>query len=280
MARLGAVAFIHRFGSALNPHLHFHCVVQDGVFAPAPAGGARLILTPLQLIDRLAALVPPPRVHRHRYFGVLAPNSPLRPAVTAMALPAAPRANSAPHADEPAHRRAARYAWALLLARIYEVFPLRCPTCGGDMRIIAFITEAAVVRDILLALKRADSATHHRPGPRSAAVGSARRCSERRIPARGHPRPARTGLRLRSAPCLVGGHPSAPPPRVVRTTRAGRCRLPEVRPVALHCLRARPGNRTQHRVDSESSALARRLTDITKPQILGLVWLDFLFFIL
>ena len=37
-------------------------------------------------------------------------------------------------------------------ARIYEVFPLRCPNCGGDMRIIAFITEATVMRDILLAL--------------------------------------------------------------------------------------------------------------------------------
>jgi len=26
----------------------------------------------------VAALVPPPRMQRHRYFGVLAPNSPLR----------------------------------------------------------------------------------------------------------------------------------------------------------------------------------------------------------
>ena len=32
MARIGAVAFIHRFGALLNPHLHFHCVVVDGVF--------------------------------------------------------------------------------------------------------------------------------------------------------------------------------------------------------------------------------------------------------
>jgi hypothetical protein len=30
-------------------------------------------------------------------------------------------------AAEPSHCRAARYAWALLLARIYEVFPLRYP---------------------------------------------------------------------------------------------------------------------------------------------------------
>jgi hypothetical protein len=38
-ARLGAVAFILRFGSALNPYLHFHCVVLDGVFESTPTGG-------------------------------------------------------------------------------------------------------------------------------------------------------------------------------------------------------------------------------------------------
>jgi hypothetical protein len=37
-ARLGAVAFIHRFGSTLNADLHFHCAVIDGVF-DAAAGG-------------------------------------------------------------------------------------------------------------------------------------------------------------------------------------------------------------------------------------------------
>jgi len=48
----------------------------------------------------------------------------------------------------PMHRPA-RYVWALLLARIYEVLPLLCPNCGGAMRIIAFITEAVVIREIL-----------------------------------------------------------------------------------------------------------------------------------
>lgn len=32
MARISAVAFIHHFGALLNPHVHFHCVVVDGVF--------------------------------------------------------------------------------------------------------------------------------------------------------------------------------------------------------------------------------------------------------
>ena len=40
-------------------------------------------------------------------------------------------------------------ARALLLARIYEVFPLLCPQCGAEMRIIAFITDASTGRDIL-----------------------------------------------------------------------------------------------------------------------------------
>ena len=59
-----------------------------------------------------------------------------------------PAANLQP-AAEPAHRCAARYAWALLLARIYEVFPLICPNCSGAIRIIAFVTDAPTARDIL-----------------------------------------------------------------------------------------------------------------------------------
>ena len=31
-SRIGAVAFIHRFGALLNPHVHFHCVVVEGGF--------------------------------------------------------------------------------------------------------------------------------------------------------------------------------------------------------------------------------------------------------
>ncbi|MGB7988727.1 MAG: transposase [Candidatus Methylophosphatis roskildensis] len=174
---------------------------------PGPGGGVTLMLTPLELLDRLAGLVrprraeqgshswgcgpgagrgrpigawkrqlhpitvaapvtalrgAPPRRHRHHTFGVLAPNAPLRAAVTALAgtavqtpvvpapaRPPNPPSASAEAAEVPIHRRAARYAWALLLARIYEVFPLLCPKCGGELRIIAFVTEAVSVRQIL-----------------------------------------------------------------------------------------------------------------------------------
>ena len=50
---------------------------------PGPGGSVRLMLTPLERFERLAALIPPPRRHRHRYYGVLAPNAPLRAQVHA-----------------------------------------------------------------------------------------------------------------------------------------------------------------------------------------------------
>ena len=39
--------------------------------------------------------------------------------------------------------------WARLIARIYEVDPLRCRRCGGSTQLIAFITEPAVIVRIL-----------------------------------------------------------------------------------------------------------------------------------
>jgi len=35
------------------------------------------------------------------------------------------------------------------MARMGEEFPLECPNCGGDIRLIAFITEPGPIRKIL-----------------------------------------------------------------------------------------------------------------------------------
>ena len=42
-----------------------------------------------------------------------------------------------------------RIAWAKLLARVGEEFPLACPNCGGDIRLISFITQPEMIRKIL-----------------------------------------------------------------------------------------------------------------------------------
>ena len=51
--------------------------------------------------------------------------------------------------EDERHRAASRYLWAMLLARIYEAFPLTCPICHAQMRIISFIDDASAVRKIL-----------------------------------------------------------------------------------------------------------------------------------
>jgi hypothetical protein len=45
--------------------------------------------------------------------------------------------------------KAFRKSWARLIQIIYEVDPLICPKCQGVMRIISFIEDAQVIRDIL-----------------------------------------------------------------------------------------------------------------------------------
>jgi len=130
-----------------------------------PGASGVIELSPFEFLDRLADLIPQPRKHRHRYHGVFAPNHPLRPAVTALAVGNVGKQRDAttgghadgPHATEgccnthekPRSHDTSRIAWAKLMARVGEEFPLLCPGCGGDIRLIAFITEPGPIRKIL-----------------------------------------------------------------------------------------------------------------------------------
>lgn len=51
--------------------------------------------------------------------------------------------------DVPERAAQRRRSWARLLRRIYEVDPLVCPRCGEDLKIVAVITDPAVVDRIL-----------------------------------------------------------------------------------------------------------------------------------
>ena len=78
-----------------------------------------------------------------------------------------------------AHGRPARISWARLLKRVFEIDLEHCPNCGGELKIIAAIFEAAVIERIL---------TH---------LGLHADCGRRTAPARG-PTP-QEGLALASA---------------------------------------------------------------------------------
>jgi Putative transposase/Transposase zinc-binding domain len=42
-----------------------------------------------------------------------------------------------------------RMTWAALIKCVYEVDPLKCPKCGGTMKVVSFIEEDVVIRKIL-----------------------------------------------------------------------------------------------------------------------------------
>jgi hypothetical protein len=133
-------------------------------------GQSHLILSPTEFLKRVAKLIPPPRKHRHHYFGAIAPNSKLRPYVIKEAGPAAKteftlkeaiqkmgldkpqQANIDPEKSKPKTKRKASCSWAMLIARIFEVMPLLCIHCGQPMKIISFVTEPLTIKTILNAI--------------------------------------------------------------------------------------------------------------------------------
>lgn len=134
-------------------------------------GTTHLRFHPLELLERLAALTPRPRINLVLYYGVLAAHAawrPRLPAPGAEALPAAPSASrdvqqatdaatasastggtSSKTVARPSARRGSNWLWAELMQRSFGFDVLACARCGGRFELIAVIEQAAVVRRIL-----------------------------------------------------------------------------------------------------------------------------------
>jgi hypothetical protein len=116
---------------------------------PWSDGTTGIKLSSLELLEKLAALVPLPRLHLVRYGGCLAPHSKLRAAIILT-----PRQQGL---EEPKDRSTSpNWTWARLLKRVFAIDRERCPVCQqGRLQIIAVIMEASVVNKILRHLKLA-----------------------------------------------------------------------------------------------------------------------------
>ena len=116
---------------------------------PWSDGTTGIRLSPLELLEKLAALVPLPRVHLVRYGGCLAPHSHLRGAII-------PTPRQQGMEDEEPDTASPRWSWARLLKRVFSFAMARCPWCQqGALRIIAAITQGEVIRKLLQHLKLA-----------------------------------------------------------------------------------------------------------------------------
>ena len=132
-----------------------------GLRRPWRDGTTGFVFEPVELIARLASLVPAPRGHLIRYHGVLGPRSRWRSAVVrdrasfAPArgeLPPTQRPLATPGPERPANRRELRerrLTWAELMQRVWAVDVLECPRCHGRRHLIAVITDPAVVESFL-----------------------------------------------------------------------------------------------------------------------------------
>jgi hypothetical protein len=112
---------------------------------PWSDGTSSVELSPLALIARLAALVPPPKRHLVRYFGVLSSHAASRSQVVPAPVEPTPTA-----LDKPKNK--SRYiSWSELLRRTFG-FELLCSKCKGPLRLVALIKSEDVARKILTAM--------------------------------------------------------------------------------------------------------------------------------
>jgi hypothetical protein len=136
--------------------------------AAGPTAGTETV-DPLEFLARVVTHIPDPGQVMQRYYGWYASRTRgtrRRQASDAAGAPV-------PIADpEDWSLRAARYRWAELLRRIFEVDPLACPWCRGPMRMLAVITDPAVITRIL-----AQRARHRDPAHRSRSPPPRRRRS-------------------------------------------------------------------------------------------------------
>ena len=100
--------------------------------SPYKDGTTHIVMEPLEFMERLAALVPRPRLHLIRFHGVLAPNAKLRSKI----VPTPAERATEPAADHaPAQRETPRMSWARLLKRVFDIDIEHCPNCGGSLNI-------------------------------------------------------------------------------------------------------------------------------------------------
>ena len=106
-------------------------------------GTTHLVFDPTELLERLAAITPRPRINLILYYGVLGARSAWR----ARVVPT-PQVGDVSEALEDA-RTPSSYLWAHLMRRSFGFDVLACARCGGRMRLVALIDQPPVIQRIL-----------------------------------------------------------------------------------------------------------------------------------
>lgn len=122
-------------------------------------GTRAVVLEPHDLIVRLCAAVPAPRLHLLRYFGVLSSHHALRREVTPspepepglFTPPPAPGDQQSLPLDSPDAdpQRSGRARWGWLIGHVFLADVEHCSRCGGPMRWLEAATSAEAIARLL-----------------------------------------------------------------------------------------------------------------------------------
>lgn len=120
-------------------------------------GTKAILLTGPEFVEKIASIIPQPRIHGTRFHGVLAPHSAhrklvvpklepkLMPKIMPKIMDDSLKLSPAGSAKKPNPR----IGWAQLLARVFGLDVTECGNCGGKIKVIAAIIDEDVVKRIL-----------------------------------------------------------------------------------------------------------------------------------
>jgi len=127
------------------------------------AGKSELLtMTPIEFMRRWGLLMPPPNKNLLHYYGALAPRSPLRKLLVAKAVKETDQVALREKVD---NLKKKANSWAACLARVFEVFPLKCTLCNLEMKPVAVILNDKELVRLLTHLGQPSEFPAFRPAP-------------------------------------------------------------------------------------------------------------------
>jgi len=147
----GVVAVIQTFGDRINFHPHIHVLITEG--GTAPDGSFHRVP---RFHDEVIQ-----EIFTHEVFSLLLRKKLIGLPLVRKILHLRHRGKmrkagtqpSYPPIIEDGQDYVPSKGWAEMIRKVYEVDPLRCPSCGGQMSIISFIEDHKVIDKIIAHLK-------------------------------------------------------------------------------------------------------------------------------
>ena len=105
-------------------------------------GTSHLLFTPTEFIEKLSAIIPPPKSHLAKWSGVFAPNFPDRKNIT---IKPDIKKGFDFKPEDAGDNPIKNYSWSKMLAKVFKIDVTKCERCNGDMAVMAALIDRGEV---------------------------------------------------------------------------------------------------------------------------------------